>query len=87
MSVMKSKPICVLFLDERGCGPSECEIWLERHDPKAPELGDRLYFGLRLGNVGFDGESEDAGGYVLTEEDALKLYSDLDALLAKVAPQ
>lgn len=73
--------IPALFFDGDGCGPTETELWVERHDPKRTELGDTLYFGLRVSAGLFGGERRDAGGFMLTPEQAAALYDQLVAVL------
>jgi hypothetical protein len=74
---MTTKIPC-LFFDGKGCGPTEHELWIERHDPKRPEEGDELFFGLRIANIGFvSGDRADAGGYMLQPATAAALHREL----------
>jgi hypothetical protein len=74
--------IPALYFNSEGCGPSHFELWIERHDPKRPDLGDSEFFGLRQAAIYF-GESHDDGGFMLDRDEAEALYAELGKALGK----
>jgi hypothetical protein len=75
-----------LYFTKDGMGPTPFRFRITRHDPKRPELGDKLYFGLRreMNDLMDANAYYDAGGYMLSPEDARELHRQLGEELGEL---